>query len=250
MQKEIEQKEINQTIHFHCGCTGNGGNYQTPYIGENGNWFIGDQDTGIQAQGKDGKSAYETAVENGFAGSVEDWLESLKGTAGETGPAGPQGEAGPAGPQGEAGPAGPQGETGPAGPQGAMGPAGPKGETGSTGSFANMELIFNGSADEMGKTYSLLKPITDYKVLAVEYNFHCPTLNGIWTKDYNVHFYPQPSSNSHEHGGNRGGDLVNGIVKTASIEYHFPTATTISMDTISLRLSTDAGKISKIYGIK
>jgi hypothetical protein len=73
------------------------------------------------------------------------------GTAGETGPAGPQGEtgvagpagpqgetgvAGPAGPQGEtgvAGPAGPQGETGVAGPAGATGPAGPQGETGPAG---------------------------------------------------------------------------------------------------------------------
>lgn len=27
----------------------------TPHIGENGNWFIGEQDTGIKAQGKDGK---------------------------------------------------------------------------------------------------------------------------------------------------------------------------------------------------
>ena len=36
-------------------------------------------------QGKDGKSAYEIAVENGFAGTVEEWLESLKGENGADG---------------------------------------------------------------------------------------------------------------------------------------------------------------------
>ncbi len=33
--------------------------------------------------GKDGKSAYEIAVENGFKGTVTEWLESLKGEPGE-----------------------------------------------------------------------------------------------------------------------------------------------------------------------
>jgi hypothetical protein len=28
----------------------------TPHVGENGNWFIGDEDTGVAAQGADGKS--------------------------------------------------------------------------------------------------------------------------------------------------------------------------------------------------
>lgn len=33
--------------------------------------------------GRDGKSAYELAVKNGFKGTVEEWLESLKGEKGE-----------------------------------------------------------------------------------------------------------------------------------------------------------------------
>ncbi len=33
-------------------------------------------------QGNDGKSAYEVAVENGFTGTEEEWLESLKGSGG------------------------------------------------------------------------------------------------------------------------------------------------------------------------
>ena len=41
--------------------------------------------------GEDGKSAYEIAVEHGFEGTEEEWLESLKG---EQGPQGPPGEPG------------------------------------------------------------------------------------------------------------------------------------------------------------
>lgn len=42
-----------------------------------------------------GHSAYEIAVMNGFKGSVDEWLASLKGEPGEPGEPGPQG------PQGE-----------------------------------------------------------------------------------------------------------------------------------------------------
>ncbi|WP_160232383.1 BapA/Bap/LapF family prefix-like domain-containing protein [Acinetobacter indicus] len=37
----------------------NGKDGLTPYIGENGNWFIGETDTGIKAQGEQGQSAYD-----------------------------------------------------------------------------------------------------------------------------------------------------------------------------------------------
>src|SRR5690625_5679910 len=50
--------------------------------------------------GADGKSAYEIAVEQGFEGDVDEWLESLKGELGEQGLQGPQGEQGPAGQDG------------------------------------------------------------------------------------------------------------------------------------------------------
>lgn len=39
-------------------------------------------------QGIPGKSAYLTAIDNGFVGSEEQWLASLVGPQGETGPAG------------------------------------------------------------------------------------------------------------------------------------------------------------------
>ena len=61
--------------------------------------------------GENGKSAYDLWLEAGNSGTVEQFLESLKGengTNGENGAQGPQGEQGP---QGPAGPAGPQGGT-------------------------------------------------------------------------------------------------------------------------------------------
>ena len=62
--------------------------------------------------GIDGKSAYQLAVEKGFAGTEAEWIASLKG------------EIGPIGPQGEIGPQGLKGETGATGPQGIQGPKG------------------------------------------------------------------------------------------------------------------------------
>jgi uncharacterized repeat protein (TIGR02543 family) len=51
----------------------------TPHIGSNGNWFIGDVDTGIRAQGEDGQSAYEIYLEQNpdYQGSEEAWVIDL-----------------------------------------------------------------------------------------------------------------------------------------------------------------------------
>ncbi len=67
----------------------------TPHIGENGNWHIGGTDTGIPAQGKDGRSAYEiwkelveTAVIRDWASqdtAIQDFIEYLKGEKGDPG---------------------------------------------------------------------------------------------------------------------------------------------------------------------
>ena len=83
-----------------------------------------------------GKSAYEVALENGFEGTEEEWLESLKGEPGEkgdVGPAGPQGPQGAPGPQGEQGIQGQQGVPGEKGEKGDPGDPGPQGEKGETG---------------------------------------------------------------------------------------------------------------------
>lgn len=115
-----------------------------------------------------GYSAYEIAVQNGYVGTEEEWVASLKGKdgtvsfealteeqrqslKGDKGDPftysdftpeqlealkGPKGDRGEVGPQGEAGPKGDRGEAGPAGPQGEVGPQGeigPKGERGPQG---------------------------------------------------------------------------------------------------------------------
>lgn len=67
----------------------------TPTIGDNGNWYLGDTDTG-------------------------------KPSRGEVGPQGPKGDAGETGPQGETGS---QGPAGPTGADGAQGPAGTDGKS-------------------------------------------------------------------------------------------------------------------------
>lgn len=68
-----------------------------------------------------GDSAYEVAVANGFVGTEQEWLASLKGDRGLPGP------------QGIQGPTGPQGEQGPQGQTGATGAQGPAGQDGSDG---------------------------------------------------------------------------------------------------------------------
>ena len=132
----------------------------TPTIGANGNWYLGDEDTGKPSRGATGPQ--------GATGQ-----QGATGPQGPTGPAGPDGapgkdgspgkdgapgadgttftpsvsaagdlswtndggKANPApvnlkGPQGDTGPTGPQGETGPQGPTGATGPQGPQGPAG------------------------------------------------------------------------------------------------------------------------
>ena len=107
----------------------------------------------VTERGPEGKSAYRIAVDNGFVGTEEEWLESLVGPTGADGAQGPQGIPGVtsavvsvspstgtpsaeisvvngvlslilAGLKGETGPQGPVGPTGPTGPQGPAGPVG------------------------------------------------------------------------------------------------------------------------------
>lgn len=77
----------------------NGQDGITPTIGENGNWFLGDTDTGKPSRGE----------------------------IGLMGPQGPQGPQGIKGDTGEQGPPGEKGDTGATGPQGPQGPPGQDG---------------------------------------------------------------------------------------------------------------------------
>ena len=106
----------------------NGQDGKTPHIGENGNWWIGDEDTGYQAIGHDGANGangqdgangvsitgiskisssenvdtYRITFSNGdhFDFVV---TNGLNGNQGPQGPQGPQGETGPQGPAGNDG---------------------------------------------------------------------------------------------------------------------------------------------------
>ena len=53
--------------------------------------------------GNDGKNAYEIAGERGFKGTIDEWLESLKGDTGEKGEPGEKGDTGEKGEPGEKG---------------------------------------------------------------------------------------------------------------------------------------------------
>ena len=69
------------------------------------NGFVGTEEQWLEslktgAQGADGLSAYEVAVENGFEGTVNQWLESLKGEKGDTGAQGEKGDTGAQGADG------------------------------------------------------------------------------------------------------------------------------------------------------
>lgn len=99
----------------------------------------------IGPQGLKGDSAYTVAKKNGFSGTEEQWLASLKGQTGDIGPqgqkgdkgdtgaTGPQGQKGDRGQKGQKGQKGDTGMEGPQGPRGQIGPQGPKGDTGERG---------------------------------------------------------------------------------------------------------------------
>ena len=102
-----------------------GANGITPTIGTNGNWYLGETDTGKPSRGATG-------------------AKGDKGETGATGPAGPKGDPGA------------KGDTGPQGPQG---PQGPKGETGAVDITAMSQSEYTaasaaGTLDE-GKWYGV-----------------------------------------------------------------------------------------------
>ncbi|MBQ6731307.1 MAG: leucine-rich repeat protein [Bacilli bacterium] len=123
---------------------------QTPYIGSNGNWWIGDQDTGIKAQGPKG--------EQGQQGET-----GAQGSQGEQGPAGQNGTNGIDGKDGKDGKDGTDGQTPYIGSNGnwwigeqdtgikAQGPQGEQGQQGETGAQGNTGVsVVSTEIDENG----------------------------------------------------------------------------------------------------
>ncbi|MED1228489.1 collagen-like protein [Bacillus nakamurai] len=80
-----------------------------------------------------GKSAYDIAVDNGFSGTVEEWLASLKGEKGSTGATGAKGD---------------KGDTGATGARGATGVAGKDGKDGLSAYELAVQQGFTGTLDE------------------------------------------------------------------------------------------------------
>lgn len=77
--------------------------------------------------GESGKTPYDLWLEAGNTGTMQEYLASLVGASGPTGPQGGKG------PQGDIGPKGDRGPDGVQGPTGAKGDKGDKGDTGATG---------------------------------------------------------------------------------------------------------------------
>ena len=85
-----------------------------------------------QFKGIPGKSAYQLALDSGFVGTFNEWIESLKGEQGIQGIRGEKGEKGDRGIQGIQGLRGIQGERGLTGLQGLTGDKGDKGDKGAS----------------------------------------------------------------------------------------------------------------------
>ena len=105
----------------------------------------------ISEKGKDGKSAYEIAVEYGFVGTEAEWLESLKGVDGKDGVNGKDGCDGRNGVDGLPGKDGKDGADGVPGHNGADGKNGVDGINGSDGKSAYIIAVehgFSGTENE------------------------------------------------------------------------------------------------------
>ena len=50
----VSQNNLRDFWYYLTGASGENG--QTPHIGNNMNWWIGNKDTGIRAQGRDGQN--------------------------------------------------------------------------------------------------------------------------------------------------------------------------------------------------
>lgn len=198
-----------------------------PVIGENGNWYIGNDDTGVSAQGKDGIAPHVGENGNWFIGDVDTGVTAQ-------------------GPRGEAGVPGPKGDIGPAGPQGAQGPKGDKGDTGA--GFA-MDTLFTGAIN-MNQTADLSKSITDYRILYVEYRAYCTDAGCGWIKGCFTLLTPQPSSTLCEYGGVLLSERATSPTESAQLFFHFPTTNQIRVDVSYLQINISDIRISKIYGVK
>lgn len=122
----------------------------------------GDIPTPSGETGADGKSAYEIAVENGFDGTVTEWLASLKGEKGDRGEQGIKGDKGDKGADGSQGVQGERGEKGEKGEKGADGKDGVNGKdglNGENGKSAYELAVDNGFSGTLSEWLNSLKGV-------------------------------------------------------------------------------------------
>ena len=133
------------------------------------------------ATGAAGKSAYELAVENGFEGTLQEWLASLQGNGGATGNGIVSIEKTATNglvdtytitftdgtsttfeiTNGAAGAQGPQGPAGATGPEGPEGPQGPQGEPGSSVYIGYDGYIWQGNTRTQYKLEDVAKDVNE-----------------------------------------------------------------------------------------
>lgn len=124
-----------------------------------------------EGSGANGKSAYQVAVDNGFIGSVGEWLVSLKGAQGDKGEKGDvgakgdkgeKGDVGLQGIQGEKGIQGLKGDKGEQGTQGLQGLKGDKGDKGDTGANGTSVNVIQATDQANAQTLSASNPNNIY----------------------------------------------------------------------------------------
>lgn len=128
--------------------SGGGGVGLTPHIGYNGNWWLGDDDTGQPARGEQGERGLRgERGEQGERGlSGERGIQGLQGAQGIQGLPGVKGDTGERGAQGERGLTGAKGDKGSDGLNGKDGLPGAKGVDGKDGKSAYQIAVEQGFA--------------------------------------------------------------------------------------------------------
>lgn len=126
--------------------SGGGGVGLTPHIGYNGNWWLGDDDTGQPARGEQGERGQRgergEQGERGLPG--ERGIQGLQGAQGIQGLPGVKGDTGERGEQGERGLTGAKGDKGSDGLNGKDGLPGAKGVDGKDGKSAYQIAVEQG----------------------------------------------------------------------------------------------------------
>lgn len=80
----FETEFSNNAQNFETEFNDNAQNFETEYTSNPNTFNLGFNEAGGVFKGEDGRSAYQVALDNGFVGTEEEWLASLKGESGVT----------------------------------------------------------------------------------------------------------------------------------------------------------------------